>query len=284
MLRAALLCLCLVQAAFAQPARIVSTSPSITEILFGLGAGPSVVGVSTYCRYPEQVRQLPKVGTYSKPNAERIALLKPDLVILHRQNGDLANRMEALGIRTLTIEQGSLAQLFATMRAIGDAVGRRTQAEALVARIQGKIQPAAARKNTAGPSVLLIVSKDREQLASLIAAGPRTYLGELLEAAGGRNALTSASAQNYPRISLETVIHLNPDFIIDASGMGDEPNDTPEQRKRTIAPWLVRGELKAVRHHRVSAVLSEALVVPGPRVVEALDLLRNVISGWREDR
>jgi len=284
MLRAAVLWLCLALAAFAQPARIVSTSPSITEILFELGAGPSVVGVSTYCRYPEQVLQLPKVGTYSRPNAERIALLKPDLVILHRQNGDLANRLEALGIRTLTIEQGSLAQLFATMRAIGDAVGRRAQAEAQVARIQEKIQSAAARKNTAGPSVLLIVSKNREQLTGLIAAGPRTYLGELLEAAGGRNALTASSTQNYPRISLETVIHLNPDFIIDASGMGDEPNDTPEQQKRTIAPWLARGELRAVRHQRVRAVLSEALVVPGPRVVEALDLLRNVIAGWREDR
>jgi iron complex transport system substrate-binding protein len=131
---------------------------------------------------------------------------------------------------------------------------------------------------------LLIVSKDREQLTSLIAAGPRTYLGELLEAAGGRNVLTSVSTQAYPRISLETVIHLNPDFIIDASGMGDEPNDTPEQRKRTIAPWLARGELTAVRHRRISAVLSEALVVPGPRVLEALELLRNVIAGWRDEQ
>ena len=266
----------------AQTQRIVSTSPSITETLFALGAGPSVVGVSTYCRYPPQVQHLPKVGTYSKPNAEKIALLKPDLVILHKTSGDLANRLQAVGIRTVEVQQGSLTDLFNTARTIGKATGRTRQAEELIGRIESKVKSAAARKpGEQRPSVLVIVSKEREQLTGLIAAGSKTYLGELVEAAGGRNALAGTQVETYPRISLETVIRLNPDVLIDASGMGDVPNDTPEQRLKTIQPWLARRELAAVRNGRVTAILSEALVVPGPRILEALDMISRCLRAQR---
>ena len=262
-------------AGFGQPARIVSTSPSITETLFALGAGPNVVGVSTYCRYPPQVRQLPKIGSFSRPNAEQIALLRPDLVILHKSASDLENRLHALGIRTAEVDRGSLAQVFTSIRAIGDAVGRSSQAAALTARIRKSIADNAA-KHGSGPrrSVLLIVGRDRDQLTRLIAAGKQTYLGELLEAAGGSNVMDG----EYPHISLETVIRLNPDVLIDASGMGDEPNDTPEQRRRTVQPWLARQDLKAVRERNVFAVLSEALVVPGPRVPDALAILSGCLE------
>jgi iron complex transport system substrate-binding protein len=269
----AVLLLCAL-AGFAQPARIVSTSPSITETLFALGAGPSVVGVSTYCRFPPQVRLLPKVGSFSKPNAEHIALLRPDLVILHRAGGDLANRLQALGIRTAEVEQGSLTQVYSSIRSIGDAIGRSRQAEELVGRLRSGIAVSAARHDSgARPSVLLIVGRDHDQLTGLVAAGDKTYLGELLAAAGGRNLMNG----QYPHISLETVIRLDPDVLIDASGMGDEPNDTPEQRRRTIQPWVVRRELKAAREGRVSAALSETLVVPGPRVLEAVRILSDCL-------
>src|SRR5215475_11478098 len=84
--------------AAAQPRRIVSTSPSITETLFALGLGPRVVGVSEHCRYPEAVTKLPKVGTFLRPNAEAIASLRPDLVILHKRPNDLPERLGRLGI------------------------------------------------------------------------------------------------------------------------------------------------------------------------------------------
>lgn len=270
----------------AQPARIVSTSPSITETLFALGAGGHVVGVSTYCRYPPKVLDLPKVGTYSKPSAELIAQLRPDLVFLNKAQGEIANRLAALGIRTVEIQQGSLADLFTSIRRIGDETGRRREAGELVGRIQSRMASARARQveSPSPPSALIVVAKDRERLTGMVAAGTKTYLGELLEAAGARNALTGAAVATYPRISLEAVIHLNPDFLIDASGMGDEPNDTPEQRRRTIAPWLERTELKAVKSGHVTAILSEALVVPGPRVLDALDLIEQCLDRARRSR
>src|SRR5262245_31749554 len=78
----------------AQPQRIISTSPSITETLFALGLGPRVVGVSEYCRFPEEVIRLPKTGTFLRPNAEQIARLQPDLVIVHKLQSDLVTRMD----------------------------------------------------------------------------------------------------------------------------------------------------------------------------------------------
>src|SRR5262249_32412651 len=85
-------------AAFSPPMRIVSTSPSITETLFALGVGTRVVGVSTYCRYPPEVSRLPKVGSYARPDPEKIALLRPDLAIIHPGSPTLSGRLIALGI------------------------------------------------------------------------------------------------------------------------------------------------------------------------------------------
>lgn len=275
MIRTIAVLLCCALAGFAQPARIVSTSPSITETLFALGAGPAVVGVSTYCRFPPQVRQLPKVGSFSKPNPEQIALLRPDLVILHRAGGELSNRLHSLGIRTAEVEQGSLGQVFTSIQSIGGAIGRSRQAEELTGRIKAGIAAAALRHASgARPTVLLIVGRNHDQLTGLVAAGNNTYLGDLLAAAGGRNLIDG----QYPHISLETVIRRDPDVLIDASGMGDEPNDTPGQRLRTIQPWLARRDLKAAREGRVYAALSETLVVPGPRVLEALRILSDCLT------
>src|SRR5580698_2314968 len=92
-----------------QPARIVSTFPSITETVFALGAGDRVVGVSNYCRYPAAVLSLPKIGTYTKPDPEKIALLRPDLVIIQKTAAGLADRLSALGIPQATVTIGSLA-------------------------------------------------------------------------------------------------------------------------------------------------------------------------------
>lgn len=272
-----LLCgLCVV----AQPARVVSTSPSITETLFALGVGESVVGVSSYCRYPIQVRQIPKVGSYTKPNIERIASLRPGLVIIHKGGGELPNRLSALGIRYVEVEQGSLANLFSSTRTIGKAVQREKEAEAIIARIQSRIAATTAGVNgKQRPSVLMVVGKDRGQLTGIVVAGTSTYLGELLNAAGARNALEGTFVQTYPRISLETVMRLNPDVIIDSSGMGDEPNESDQRKRATLEPWLERRDLAAVRNGRITAILNEAIVVPGPRVLDALDMIANAIKG-----
>jgi len=272
-------------AAFGQPMRIVSTSPSITETLFALGVGTRVVGVSTYCRYPPEVSRLPKVGTYARPDPEKIALLRPDLAIIHSGSAMLSGRLTALGIRFVEVNQTSLSEVYVGIREIGRAAGATVQAERLVQNIRSRLdaiqgEAQGARK----PSVLLLVGKDPGRLTNMIGAGPTAYLGELLEIAGGRNILADSNLIPYPRISLETVVRLDPDLILEASGIGDLKQDVQMMQERMREPWLQHKELSAVRNGRVVAITSEALVVPGPRVVDAVELMRKPIreeSGGR---
>src|SRR6187397_3078347 len=105
------------------PSRIVSTSPSITETLFALGLGDRVVGVSIYCRYPEAVNRLPKVGSFLKPDTERIVRLDPDLVIVHAGPHTVPAQLATMHIRTATVDKGTLDGIYASIRTIGRAAG-----------------------------------------------------------------------------------------------------------------------------------------------------------------
>lgn len=280
MLRLILLLVTIALSVPAQPARIVSTSPSITETLFALGLGPQVVGVSTYCKYPPEALSLPKVGSYRKPDAERIALLRPELVFLNETATDIANRLDALGIRHVKISPGSLAQTFQAMRAVGQATGKHAEAEALIRKIDVVIDRARSSK-APRRRALLIVGRDPDSLTGLVAAGPNSYLGELLAAAGGVNALQGDNLPAYPRISLETVMRADPDVIIDAGAMGDRPEENEALRRRVMAAWQARSDMRAVKQGRVFPVFSPAFTVPGPRMLLALEFLNAALEGRR---
>jgi len=258
----------------AQPARIVSTFPSATETLFALGLGDRVVGVSTYCRYPPQVLALPKIGTYMKADPEKIALLRPDLVIIERSAVSLADRLSALGIPSGSVTVRSLPEVFSMIRDIGRAAQVPERAGSLNSKIQARL--ITLRREMRGryrPSVLIIVGRNPGELANLIGVGTSPYLGELLEIAGGRNVLRD-SALPYPHISFESVVRRNPEIILDLSMMGDS-SSTPVDEERLRQPWLSHQELTAVRNGTVFGMSSEALVTPGPRVADAVELIRN---------
>lgn len=257
----------------AQPKRIVSTFPSATETLFALGVGNRVVGVSSYCRYPPAVLSLPKVGSYTKPDPEKIALLRPDLVIIDKTMTPLADRLSALGIRYAQVKIGSLADVYSMIQDIGLAAGVPDKAASLNKEIRLRLETICSEsEGHPKPTVLLVVGRTPGLLTNLTAAGPSTYLGELLQIAGGSNAL-GAEAISYPHISLETVVRLNPDVILDMSMMG-ESTEPRVQENRLRQPWLVHRELTAVRNNDVFGLTSETLVTPGPRVVEAAEEIR----------
>ena len=272
-LRTCFVNLAIAVAAQAQPARIVSTFPSVTETLFALGAGDRVVGVSNYCRYPAAALSLPKVGTYTKPDTEKIALLRPDLVFIQKSAANLADRLDALGIKHVEVTIGSLAEVYSMIGEIGRAAGLAERAPKLNADIRSRLDTLRAQAGgRPRPKVLLVVGRTPGMLTNLTAAGPSPYIGELLEIAGGRNVMTGAIA--YPRISLETVVRLNPDVILDTSIMGDAGADSRLRESRLREPWLAHRELAAVRNGMVFGLTSESLVTPGPRVVDAVQLIR----------
>ena len=208
-------------------------------------------------------------------------MLRPDLVILNETATDVANRLDALRLRHISVHVSSLHDTFVAIRQIGDAVAKRPEAEALVRRIESAIEQASARNAGVKTRALIVVGRDPDSLTGLVVAGPRSYLGQLLEAAGGVNAIAGDRLPIYPHISLETVMRTNPDVIIDAAAMGDRPEDDEPLRKRVLAAWLARSDLSAVKQQRVFPVFSNAFTVPGPRMIDVLEFLSGALRGSR---
>jgi len=261
------------------PARIVSTSPSITETLFALGLGDRVVGVSTYCRYPAAVAALPKVGTFLKPDAETIAQLKPDLVFVHKGPNNVLAQLGTLGLETAVVDRGSLPSVFATIREISVAAHVADRGARLVSELNTELDR--VRASVAGRTprkILIIVGRRTGTLSDIIAVGPGSYLHDITTIAGGSNVLASTTLE-YPRISMETVISLAPDVIVDVGEMGESPADSDRRRQLTEGLWRSQTLVKAVREGGVHAVHDEAFVVPGPRIVEVARTMARWLHG-----
>jgi iron complex transport system substrate-binding protein len=262
------------------PSRIVSTSPSITETLFALGLGDRVVGVSEFCRFPVEVASLPKVGPFLTPDPERIAALRPDLVILHSIPNGIDRRLSSLKIPFAVVERGTMGSVFASIRIVGGAAGVPDRAERLIADLTRRFDALRrAAPATSPPTVLFIIGRRPGMLADLVAVGEDAYLDDLIEVAGGRNALAGSRMPAYPRISMETVLRLDPDVIIDTVDMGETVAERTERAAANTRLWRAYPMLKAVTSRRLHAATTDAVVVPGPRVVEAAEWLASLIHG-----
>jgi iron complex transport system substrate-binding protein len=263
-----------------KPQRIVSTSPSITETLFALGIGDRVVGVSQFCNYPPEVQKLPKVGSYIKPDAEAIARLAPDLVVLERNSSQLTERLNALHIAFIAVPHSTLEDIFSEIQIIGKAAGVPDRSASLVAQIKGSLDAIQSKaKAMPSPRVVVIVDRQQGTLNNLIAVGPDNYVNQILEIAGGTNALAKPNVPQYPRISLETVLRENPDVIIDISGTQETEAARRASRDATLALWGQYREMTAVRNGHVYAGTTDSLVVPGPRTPIATQRLFDFVHG-----
>jgi iron complex transport system substrate-binding protein len=262
----------------AAPARIVSTSPSITETLFALGLGDRVVGVSTYCRFPPEVVKLPKVGTFLTPDAELIAGLRPDLVVVHELSAGIDRKLASLRIPFVVVDRGTLASVFSSIRQVATAAGVPGRADALVAEIERRLDAVRRAGRTAPrPTVLFIIGRSPGMLSDLVAVGPGSYINELIEIAGGKNVLAIKGQPEYPRISMETVLRLDPEVIVDTVDMGETEAERRPRQPINERLWSTYGALTAVKTRRLHAATTDALVVPGPRVVDAAEWVATLL-------
>ena len=251
------------------PQRIVSTAPSITELLFVLGLGDRVVGVDRFSRYPVEALRKPKIGDYANPNLETIASLRPDLVIIPVNPAKLAERLAVLRLKVLEIDQESIAKLYESFRIVGQATGATAQAAKLTMTVQAQLDivktRAAPLKRT---RMMFVVGRTPNRLDGLIVVGQASYLNEIITLAGGENVFRDAVA-SYPGVSLEEVLARNPDVILDMGDMADTVGVTDEHKREVTSLWERLASVNAVKQHRVHAVASDIYVVPGPRVVDA---------------
>ena len=253
----------------APPQRIVSTAPSITELLYALGLGDRVVGVTRFCRYPPEAQSKPKIGDYTAPNLEAIAALTPDLVIIQTNPIHLKDKLGALHLRVLEINQDNIAAIHKSIHDVGEATGTERSAALLSATIADGLAKVRARV-AAQPHVrmMFVIGRSPGRLDGLVVAGRASYLNEVIDIAGGVNVFRDAMAA-YPEVSLEEVMARNPEVIVDMGDMSDTVGVTEERKRNVIALWNRIPNLAAVKQHRVFAVASDIFVVPGPRVIEA---------------
>ena len=271
----ALLCVTLLTTgahAAATPTRIVSIVPAVTEMLFAIGAGPQIVGVSSFDHFPAAVESIPRVGGLLDPDVERILKLSPDLVIVYGRHSDLAARLSRANIATYVYETGDLNNVTRTIRALGERVGRTKDAEAEATRIERGLD--ALRARVAGQPryrTLLIFGREPRTLRSVYASGGLGFLHDLLEIAGGDDIFGDVKRENL-QISAEQMLARAPEAIVELHG-----TMSPQRIAAERAVWSQLPGIPAVRNGRVYLLASELLTIPGPRVVEAATLMAEAL-------
>jgi iron complex transport system substrate-binding protein len=235
--------------------RVVSLIPAATELLFAIGAGPTVVGRTAYCDYPSAAAAVPNLGDGIKPSIEAILARHPDLVVLYNsgQNAGVAGRLSELGIPALRINTDALRDVDRIGRMLGTMTGHRTEAESLATVFDSALVNATVRPVGPRPKVLLLVW---EQPPMTIGRG--SFLSELVERAGGENLFQDVTASSGV-VSVEAVAARNPDLIFTTTEGPISFATRPE--------WQV---VPAVRKHRFLRVSGSEFNRPSPRAAAAI--------------
>ena len=256
------------------PQRIVSIIPAVTEMIFAMGDGGRIVGVSSYDRFPPEASRLPRVGALLDPNVERILSLKPDLVVIYNTQVELKQRLERAGIAAYSYEHRGLADITSTIRAIGTRIGSSARADRLAGEIERSI--ASIRASVAArprPRTLLVFEREGGSLRNIYATGGTGFLHDMLQAAGGDDVFSDIKQQSVQATS-ELMLARRPEVIIELRyGDSVKTADIP----REMAAWNALASLPAVRNRRVHVLIGDEFVVPGPRVVDAVRRLAQTL-------
>jgi len=248
------------------PRRIVPLAPSLTEILFALGAGDSVVGVTDYADYPPEAGGKPTVGGGVDPNLEVIVTLRPDLVLIaaDANRWETLIQLEQLQIPVFGVKPAGVEGVLASIAKVGEAVGRQPQAEGLIAHMRRRMAAVSRKVRVlVRPRVLYVVWID-----PLIVAGGETVVDDLIHLAGGANIVRTPG---FPRYSLEELVLDPPDVILLALDRGGLHH---EQALRHLPGWR---EVRPVREGTIRVLDAGLMSRPGPRIVDAVELLARLL-------
>ena len=249
-----------------KPARIISLTPSTTEILYGVGAFGRVVAVSDYCAYPPEAARLPRVGGWSNPNLEQIAGLQPDLVIFSDAQAQFVrDKVEAAGIRTLEVRTQTLEDAYAAITQVGRATGDEEAAARLLEQTRAQVESVRlAAERLPRRRVLCVVDRVPGTLRDLYTAGGESFIAQLIRVAGGE-PVSPSEAGGWGKMQKEAVVALDPDVVLDLM-MHKEAGSFDED---TLAVWKELPTLRAVRDGRVHAVRDETVLHPSQLVGES---------------
>lgn len=245
----------------AEPQAIVSLAPSNTEILYALGLGDKVVGVTEYCNYPPEAAEKPKVGGFSDVDTEKVTELAPDLILVANIHvTEVVPALEKLGLTVVVIDPPDIPGVLEGIRLVGKITGQEEQAESLTAGLQERIDAVAkAVEGREKPRVFWELSSD------LWTAGPGSFINDLIVRAGGENIAAGAEAP-WAQLSNEAIIDADPQVIF----LADHPYGETVESVAARPGW---GQISALVNGRIIEVEdTDIFSRPGPRVVDALEL------------
>ena len=251
------------------PQRIISTMPSLTEMLFALDLGNRVVGVTNNCNYPPEAKKKEKIGGFFL-NLEKVVSLKPDLIIMleDAQKRDI-EKFKNYGLPVYTINPRKVDEVMDSLIKLGEVTGKKRKAKILVADMKRRI--AAIKQKDIEmmtvlrrPRVLVVVGSN-----PLIVVGGGTFIDDIIKYAGGLNIAREAKAA-YPQFSFEKLMQENPDYIIVPEGVIKSAEIQEDSRWQRLA---------AVKNNRILFIDADILSRPGPRVVEAIEEIAKFIHG-----
>lgn len=243
------------------PQRIISLAPSVTEVLYLLGADDRLIGVCSHCNWPEDVRNKPRIGTLLSPNYETIIAARPDLIVGSTAGNDRAATLKLadFGLPLFVTAPRSVASIYDTVRAIGRITDCNQRGEELVRKMKARIGRIEDRVRDLPPVRAFFIT----WFDPLLAPGRRTFENDVLQLANVVS-ISGDVEEFYPRYSLEQVIAQDPDVLLTVEHEG---NPLPDLRR--LAGWK---DLRPVRTGRIY-VLPEAFQHPSPRFIDGLEQL-----------
>ncbi len=255
------------------PRRIVSLSPDMTEMLYGVGAFSRVVGVSDYDAYPPEAARLPRLGQFHHPSLEKLTAMRPDLVVINSAQAPfLQDALSELGLRILKVSNRSVQEVYAAIIALGRATGHESEAGRLASATRRGLEQVVRRSSgRPRPGVVIIVDRIPGTLRDLFTATEGSFLAELVGIAGG-NVIVKPAGDGYKRLAKEDLLALDPDVILDfihgaKSRLAGDPMEA----------WREMPELRAVRNRRVYSINQDFVPHASQRIVQTAELFARLL-------
>jgi len=249
------------------PTRIVSLAPSVTEMAFAIGAGDQLVGVTEFCDFPPEALKKPKVG-YANPNLESLMALQPDLVLAPKEflKPDVIMKLEQLKAPVFVVAATTVEDIFAQLHTLGRMLDRSVAANDVIMTLRQRLAEMKLRMQGVPPVRVLYVLNSQP----LITVGPGSFIDQLIGMAGGIN-IAAQSGTPYPRLSMEVVLQQDPEVLVFPVGNAEGISDSEQQA------WRQWPAMTAVKQGRLHQIPADLLNRPGPRIVQALGLLTDLL-------
>lgn len=256
------------------PRRIVSLVPSLTEMLFVIGAGPQVVAVSSYDEFPPAVKALPRVGALLDPDVERILSLRPDLVLTYGSQTSLEAQLARAGIKVFSYRHAGVMGILQGLRDLGAVTGHQEEGARRATELRAQLDAVSARvRSFPRPRTMLVFGRQPQSLQQVFVSGGIGFLHDVMEIAGGANVFADVRRESV-QPSQETLLTRAPEVILEVrASRALTPQQLPAERRA----WAPLASIPAVRNNRIHFLTADYLVVPGPRVGLAAEAIARAL-------